>query len=187
MAKRTWVKIAVLTPLALLVVGAAWLWWVFPISDLRVASVERIAASALPADDPVRGALIERGESLWRVTLSGSAGWIGEVGRLTLNTYPIVRRCDDPDKELFTTDVYVDGVRLSPETSESLRTRPAAAEYTIYISEKGQYRSARDFNARLPDYDLEATPAELCIRIAGGAMHGAYGQSNEVRLKLPPG
>lgn len=187
MAKRTWVKIAVLTPLALLVVGAAWLWWVFPIRDLRVASAQRIAASALPADDPVRGALIARGESLWRVTLSGSTGWIGEVGRQDFNTYPIVRRCDDPDKELYATHVYVDGIELTPETSGRLSKTSATAEYTIYISEKGEYQSARNANAKMPEYDLKTMPIELCIRIAGGAIHGAYGQSNEVPLKLPPG
>lgn len=184
MAKRTWVKIAVLTPLALLAVGAAWLWWVVPIPDLRVVSVQRVSASALPAENALRKILIERGEWLWRVNLEGSSAWIGEVGRLTLNTYPIVRRCDDSDKEIVATHVYVGGVALTPETSEGLRTRSAAAEYTVYINEKGQYQSTRNANAKMPAYDLNATPAELCIRIAGGAMHGAYGQSNEVRVTL---
>ena len=158
-----------------------------PISDLRLLDVRRVPASALPSADDLRGRLMQRGGALWKVTLEGDANWIREVRQHELNGYATVVRCDERDYGMLTLGPYVEGVEVSYYGKGFARFDPPAARtrrYDVYIPERGRYRSEADFNAPLPAYNLARERLQLCIRIAGGAMHGAYNRSNEVRAPV---
>ncbi|MEO9913181.1 MAG: hypothetical protein ABJF89_10820 [Parasphingorhabdus sp.] len=72
---------------------------------------------------------------------------------------------------------YGDGIREYRPSSSNV-------QYDIYLPENGRYRSEADFNAPMPSYDLGKQRMTLCLKIAGGAMHGAYNRSNEVRIEV---
>jgi hypothetical protein len=155
-----------------------------PITDLRLIAVSRVPAAALPAGNDRRAAFMVRNEALWKVTLEGDAGWVGEVRRHELNGYANVMRCDQPDARLLSFGPYV-GETLISHYAEGMDAVDAAGRrmmrYDIYLPETGRYRSEADFNALMPSYDLR-TRDELCVTIAGGAMTGAYNKSNMVRF-----
>ena len=157
-----------------------------PIADLRAVEVSRMPASALPPSDDLREALAKRGEAVWRVALVGDANWIGEVKQHELNSYATVVRCDKRDQGILSLGPYVGQVRLTYYGDEFRNYRPQSrsSRYEIYLPETGRYRSERDFNAPMPSYDLGKQRMALCVRIAGGAMHGAYNRSNEVRVDV---
>jgi hypothetical protein len=162
---------------------------VSPIRDLALVEVRRVHAAELPetglrVDSSLRAKYIREDATLQRITLSGTAKWISEVTRQELNSYPIIVRCDRRDAEVFSLGPYISGDPIPIELEESEAASPASgtALYTIYLPETSRYTSRRVLNAKMPTYDLRAERIELCIRLAGGAMHGAYGESNEVRV-----
>lgn len=143
-------------------------------------------ASSLPVTDDLRGALVERGEAVWKVSLSGDAAWIHEVKRHELNSYATVLRCDERDFGILNLGPYVRQVPVTyyGEGLNDFGPSARTARYDVYLPEKGRYRSQADFNASMPSYDLGSQRLTLCFRIVGGAMHGAYNRSNEVRLEV---
>ena len=157
-----------------------------PITDLRPIGMSRVPATALPQIDDLRDALSARGESLWKVSLSGDSDWIQQVKQHELNSYALVVRCDERNSRIFSLGPYVGSVHVSyyGEGFKALRSMRGPVTYEIYLPETGRYISEADSNARMPSYDLGKGRTALCIRIAGGAMHGAYGQSNEVRVEI---
>jgi hypothetical protein len=156
------------------------------ITDLRPLEITRVPASALPVTDDLREAVTKRGEAVWKITLRGDAGWIKEVQRHELNSYVTVVRCDKPDYRIFSLGPYVGQVPVTYHGEGFRDYRPPAStvQYDVYLPETGRYRSQADFNAPMPSYDLGSQRLSLCLRIAGGAMHGAYNQSNEVRVEV---
>ena len=176
-----------LLPLGLLLLIFAFIYaWVpRPIADLQTVSVSRIPASMLPPAEDLRDTLMRRGEFVWRLVFSGDANWIEEVRRHELNSYPVVVQCDNRDNSLFALGPYVGQVRATyGDGFRNYRPRASAERYEIYLPETGLYRSVTDFNAGGPTYDLRNRHMTLCVRIAGGAMHGAYTHSNEVRVDV---
>jgi hypothetical protein len=158
-----------------------------PITDLRLVAVRRVPATALPAGNDLRPALMARAEALWKVTLEGDAGWVGEVRRHELNGYAIVVRCDQPDASLLALGPYVGETLISyyAEGMDALDPAGRATlRYDIYLPETGRYHSQADVNAPMPGYDLGGARHELCARIAAGAMTGAYNRSNLVRFSV---
>lgn len=157
-----------------------------PITNLRLLSVSRVPASALPVTDDLRGPLMERGESLWKVSLSGDADWITEVRQHELNSYGVVVRCDERDYNVLSLGPYVGQVPVSyyGDGFQDFRAKSRTAQYDLYLPESGRFRSEADFNAPMPSYDLGRQRLALCLKIAGGAMHGAYNHSNEVRVAV---
>jgi hypothetical protein len=172
-------------PMALLFLSFLYVYSCVPvaIADLRILDARLVPASALPSPmDGLRQGLMRRGERLWKLSLEGDARWVGEIRRFELNTYPIVVRCDRPDYSLFAVGPYTGRAMLGDDA------RPGRSyTYDIFVAESGRYRSEADFNAPMPAYDLGKERIELCIRIAGGSMYGAYNQSNQVRIKLGRG
>lgn len=157
-----------------------------PITNLRLVEVSRMPATALPPSDDLREILTERHEAIWRVSLSGDSSWIGEVNQHDLNSYANVVRCDNRDQSLLSVGPYV-GPILVTDYAEGFGDEPAKSgivRYDIYLPETWRYTSNRDFNAPMPSYDLSTERIALCIVIAGGAMHGAYNRSNEVRVEV---
>lgn len=157
-----------------------------PIADLRLVEVSGLPALALPPSDEFREHLATRGGAVWKVSLKVDSNWMLEVKRHELNSYALVERCDEPDLSVLSLGPYV-GLIAATMNSEQFRhyqPPPGTVRYDIFLPETDRYRSKRDFNASMPSYDLGAERMELCIRIAGGAMSGAYNQSNEVRVKL---
>lgn len=157
-----------------------------PITDLRLVGLSRMPASALPASDDRREALIERDEAVWRVSLIGDANWVSEVKQHGLNSYAKVVRCDERDQTVFSLGPYVGQVPVTyyGDGFRDYRPHSPRVRYDVYLPEIGRYRSERDFNAPMPSYHLGKQQMALCIRIAGGAMHGAYNHSNEVRVEI---
>ncbi len=131
---------------------------------------------------------MREGEEVWKVTLTGDADWVGEVRQHGLNSYPIVRRCDRPDYTLLGLGPYLGEVRVTnyAEGFDSYRPVTGTEQYDVYLPETARYHSEAEFNAPMPSYDLGKQRMTLCIRIAGGAMHGAYNVSNEVRVQVGP-
>jgi hypothetical protein len=156
------------------------------LTDLKLVAVQRIPADLLPRSDDLRVTLSRRGETLLKISLSGSAHWIEQVRRHELNGYANVVRCDDPDRMVFNLGVYSGEVPVSYYGEGFSGYHPFAPTlvYDIYVPATGRYGSVADPNAHGPDYDLTRERMTLCLRIAGGAMHGAYGRSNEVRVDL---
>lgn len=157
-----------------------------PITDLRLVEVRRVPASALPSSDDLRETLAKRREAVWQVSLAGNARWIREVKQHELNSYATVVRCDERDRNIFGLGPYVGHIPVTyyGDGFRNYRPQSRIVRYDIYLPETGRYRSESDFNARMPSYDLGSQPMALCIRIAGGAMHGAYNRSNEVRVEV---
>lgn len=157
-----------------------------PIEDLRLVEISRLPASALPPSDSLREALTERGKKVWKVSLSGDANWIEEVGQHELNPYATIVRCGDRDQNVLSLGPYVGHIRVSDygEGFRDFRPQSGTVRYDIFLPETGRYQSERDPNAPMPSYDLGMERMELCIRIAGGAMLGAYSRSNEVRVEV---
>jgi hypothetical protein len=157
-----------------------------PIVDLRLVEATRLPTSALPVAADMGGLLTKRVEAVWKVSLRGDAGWIHEVKRHELNSYATVVRCDERDYGVFSLGPYVGQVPVTyyGEGFENYRPSASVVQYDVYLPEKGDYRSEADFNAPMPSYDLGSQRLSLCLRIAGGAMHGAYNRSNEVRLEV---
>lgn len=157
-----------------------------PIADLRAVEVSRMPASALPSSDDLGEALRGRGEAIWKVSLTGNADWTREVKQHELNSYATVVRCDDRDRSVFSLGPYIEQIRVTyyGDGFREYRPQSRTVRYDIYLPETGRYRSERDFNAAMPPYDLAKHRMPLCIRIAGGAMHGAYNRSNEVRVEV---
>jgi hypothetical protein len=155
-----------------------------PITDLRTTQVTRVSASSLPPSNDLRDTLIQRGEFLWKVSLAGDANWIREVRRHELNSYPIVVRCDDRDSGIFGLGPYAGSVPVTyhGEGFQDYQPTSSIEQYDVYLPETGRYRSQGDFNAPMPSYDLGRQSLTLCIRLAGGAMNGAYNRSNEVTV-----
>lgn len=157
-----------------------------PIADLRLVELSRMPASALPPSDDVREALTKRGEAVWKVSLSGDPDWIREVRQHELNSYATVVRCEERDRTVLSLGPYVGHVPVTyyGDGFEDYRPSSRAVRYDIFLPETGRYRSEKDFNAPMPSYDLGKQQMALCVRIAGGAMHGAYSRSNEVRVEV---
>ena len=157
-----------------------------PITNVRLVDVSRMPASALPPSDDLRETLAERGEGVWRVSLTGDSNWIREVKQHELNSYATAVRCDDRDRTVLSLGPYVGHIRVSSnrEGFQDYKPHSRSVRYDIYLPETGRYRSEKDFNAPMPSYDLGRERMALCIRIAGGAMHGAYNRSNEVRVEV---
>jgi hypothetical protein len=157
-----------------------------PITDLRPVSVGRSPASALPSADNFRDTLMQRGESVLKVSFSGSADWIREIRQHQLSSYPVVVRCDDRDSAIFALGPYVGQVPVTYQGDglDDYQPKSATVQYDVYLPETGRYRSEADFNAPMSSYDLGRQRLALCIRIAGGAMYGAYARSNEVRVEV---
>jgi hypothetical protein len=157
-----------------------------PITDLRLAEVSRRPASALPPSDDLRETLAERGEAVWRVSLTGDSKWIREVKQHELNSYATVVQCDERDRRLLSLGPYVGHVPVTyyGDGFRDYRPDSRTVRYDIYLPETGRYQSVKDFNAPMPSYDLGKQRNALCIRVAGGAMHGAYNRSNEVRVEV---
>ena len=155
-----------------------------PITDLRPTRVARVPASALPVSNDLRDTLIRRGEFLWKVSLAGDANWIREIRRHELNSYPMIVRCDDRDSGIFGLGPYAGPVPVTYQGKGFQDYQPTSSieQYDVYLPETGRYLSEADFNAPMPSYDLGRQSMTLCIRLAGGAMDGAYGRSNEVRV-----
>lgn len=160
-----------------------------PITDLRPVNVSRVPASAMPHTDDLRNALMERREAVWKVSLSGDADWIREVRQHELNSYAVVVRCDERDYTVLALGPYVGQVPVTYYGDGFGEFDPASStvRYDVYLPETGRYRSETDFNAPMPSYDIGSHRMTLCIRIAGGAMHGAYNRSNEVRVEVGTG
>lgn len=175
-------------PASLLVLLFLFVWTCVPkpITDLRTISITRLAASSLPTSDDLREALTERAEAVWRVSLRGDAQWIREVKQHELNSYATVVRCDDRDKGVLALGPYVGQVRATyrGERFADFEAPTSNIQYDVYLPEAGNYLSQADFNAPMPTYDLGNERLLLCLKIAGGAMHGAYNRSNEVRLEV---
>jgi hypothetical protein len=161
-------------------------WVPKPVTDLRLLEVSRMPASALPSSDGLRGTLAERGEGIWKVSLTGDANWIQEVRQHELNSYATVVRCDQRDYRVLSLGPYVGQVSVNDfgDGFPDGRPRSRNVRYDIYLPETGRYRSEADFNAPMPSYHLGKNGLLLCLRIAGGAMHGAYNHSNEVRVTV---
>ena len=157
-----------------------------PITDLRLVEVRRLPASALPPSDDLRETLTERGEGVWKVSLTGDANWIREVRRHKLNSYATVVRCDERDYRVLSLGPYVGQVPVTyyGDGFGDYRAPSRTVQYDIYLPGTGRYHSEADFNAPMPSYDLGKMRLPLCLRIAGGAMHGAYNRSNEVRVEV---
>ena len=172
--------------LLLLLVLFSWACVPKPIVDLRLIKVTRLPASALPVAAHMGGPLTMRVEAVWKVSLRGDAGWINEVKRHELNSYATVVRCDERDFGVFSLGPYVGQVPVTyyGEGFDNYRPPSRVVQYDVYLPETGDYRSEADFNAPMPSYDLGTQRLLLCLRIAGGAMSGAYNRSNEVRLEV---
>jgi len=157
-----------------------------PITDLRLIGVSRMPASALPPSDDLRDTLADRGEAVWRVSLTGNSKWIREVKQHELNSYATVLRCDEPDRRVLSLGPYVGRIPVTyyGDGIQHYRPRARTVQYDIYLPETGRYRSEKNFNAPMPRYDIGKQRMALCIRIAGGAMHGAYNRSDEVRVEV---
>ena len=157
-----------------------------PIADLRAVGVSRMPASALPPSDDLREVLAKRREAVWKISLVGDANWIGEVKQHELNSYATVVRCNERDQAVLGLGPYVGQVRVTYYGDEfrDYRVQSRTARYDIFLPETGRYQSERDPNAPMPSYDLGKQRMTLCVRIAGGAMHGAYNRSNEVRVEV---
>lgn len=157
-----------------------------PIADLRLVEVKRVPASTLPPSDDLRETLTDRGEAVWKVSLSGDANWIREVRRHELNSYATVVRCDERDQNVLSLGPYVGQIPVTyhGDGFRDYYAHSRTVRYDIYLPETGRYKSKNDFNAPMPLYDLGKQQLALCIRIAGGAMHGAYNRSNEVRMEV---
>ena len=95
-------------------------------------------------------------------------------------------RCDERDYGVLSLGPYVGQVPVTyyGEGFRDYRAPASIVQYDIYLPETGRYRSQADFNASMPSYDLGSQRLSLCLRIAGGAMHGANNRSNEVRLAV---
>lgn len=157
-----------------------------PINDLRAIEVTRVPASKLPLTDDLRQSLLQRGEAVWKVSLTGTYNWIREVQRHELNSYATVVRCDDRDYSVLSLGPYTGEMAVTYYGDGFREYRPSSSnvQYDIYLPENGRYRSEADFNAPMPSYDLGKQRMTLCLKIAGGAMHGAYNRSNEVRIEV---
>lgn len=155
------------------------------ITDLRVVSVSRVPASALPQGIDLSHTVMEREEAFWKVALAGGAQWVREVTRHELNSYAAVR-CDLPDYRLLSLGPYVGAVEVTTQGDTIDRFEPLAdtLQYDVYLPETARYSSEEHVNAPMPSYDLGSERVPLCLRIAGGAMHGAYNRSNEVRVEV---
>jgi hypothetical protein len=164
------------------------IWWVTPIRDLAVADARWLPAASLPVDEPsdtaLRRSLIAEANPLLRITLTGSSGWVDEIRDKELHPYAIIARCDQPDLQLFALGPYVGAASLAIErhASRDRPALPATIGYSLYLPQRGRYISQKDPNAASVPYDLAVERLPLCIRLAGGAMTGAYGESNLVRL-----
>jgi len=158
------------------------------ITDLQLAHASRLPASALPRGDDLRDTLVAHRESVWKLTFSASAGWVGQVRQHELNSYFIVVRCDRPDDSLLGLGPYVGPIKIAAygQGFEGFRPESSTLLYDLYLPETGQYSSKRDPNAPRPSYDLGRQRLTLCISIAGGSMMGAYARSNEVRVTINP-
>lgn len=161
-----------------------------PITDLKLVKVQRLSAAAFPREaHGLREALARRGEVVWKLSLAGNSNWIGEVKQHDLNSYATVVRCDERDYGIDAFGPYIGAVAVTTQGDALDRFEPASdtLQYDIYLIEAGRYRSQEDFNATMPSYDLHKQRLPLCITIAGGAMHGAYNRSNEVRAEVGGG
>lgn len=158
-----------------------------PIDDLRVAEVRHVPAAQVP-DLELAATMADRGEAAWRVSLEGGAGWATTIRRYEMNGYALVVRCDDRNSTLFALGPYVGSMKIAYGSGPKFESwnpgNRSTVRYDIYIPESGIYRSAADFNAPMPAYDLRKGGAELCIKLGGGAMTGFNARSNEVRLTL---
>ena len=156
-----------------------------PITDLRIVEVRRVPASAWP-DADLREALMRRDEVAWKLSFAGDANWIREVRQHELNSYATVVRCDERDYGIDSFGPYVGNVAATYYSDGFAGFRPTSGSlrYDIYLPEASTYRSEADFNAPMPTFDLSKQRLLLCIRIAGGAMHGAYNRSNEVKVEV---
>ena len=157
-----------------------------PITDLRLVSLSRVPASALPLTDFLREPLTKRDEAVWKVSLTGDADWVRQVKRLELNSYATVVRCDQRDFGIFGLGPYVGQVPVTyyGDGFKDYRPPSTVVKYDVYLPETGRYISQADANAPMPSYDLAKGRTPLCLRIAGGSMIGAYNRSNEVRVEV---
>ncbi len=157
-----------------------------PITDLRAVALARVPASALPRGVDLRHTVMEREEAFWKVSLAGDANWVREVKRHTLNSYADVVRCDAQDYRLLSLGPYVGTVEVTTygDTFDGFEPMADTVQYDVYLPETARYSSEKDVNAPMPSYDLGSQRIPLCLRIAGGAMHGAYNRSNEVRVEV---
>lgn len=157
-----------------------------PITDLRLVSLSRLPASALPRTSDLRDVLSKRGDTVWKVSLVGAADWIGQVKRHELNSYATLVRCDRRDYGVFGLGPYVGEVPVTYYGVGFKDYEPPSRtiEYDVYLPETGRYISQTDPNAPMPTYDLGKGRTQLCLRIAGGSMIGAYTRSNEVNVEF---
>lgn len=161
-----------------------------PINNLEVINVSRSTdrrSIEIRKDIQDRTGFEVPHEILWHVQLRGNANWINEVQKHELNGYFIAKSCARRDWELFGYGPFADGIEASAygkgiENIDASK-RPSII-YDLYFPETGRYRSAKNFNSKQPAYNLHEDLVEVCLSIAGGAMHGAYGKSNEVRFYL---
>lgn len=123
---------------------------------------------------------------MWKLSFAGDSNWIHEVRQHDLNSYPKVVRCDERDHGIDAFGPYVGTVEVTTQGNALDGFDPTTdiLQYDVYLIEAGRYRSQADFNASMPAYDLGKQRLPLCITIAGGAMHGAYNRSNEVRVEI---
>ncbi len=158
-----------------------------PISDLTLVEVKRLPASSLPPGEDLRDEMARRGEAVWRLSFSGEAGWMRQLRRHEMNGYAKVLRCDDRKVEVLALGPYVGNVKASyygegfeafdPGESRTFR-------YDVYIPSKGTYHSSINANEWLSPHDFDREQVELCVRLAGGSMLGAYNESNEARATI---
>lgn len=190
MSFRTLRRAAIPSSLLLVVFVFVWSCVPKPITDLRVLSAIKVPASDIVlTDDEVSDLLaawVRRDKVIWKVTLSGDANWIEEVRQHDLNSYAVVVLCERRDNAVFSLGPYFGQVPVTAfgKLFEEVRPSSGTVEYDVYLPEAGRYQSRADPNAPMPDYNLTRGDKPLCLKIAGGAMHGAYGESNEVRLDL---
>jgi len=161
-----------------------------PINDLEVLNVSRLTdqqSIKIRRDIQDTTGFEVSHAILWHVQLSGNANWINEVQKHELNGYFIAKNCAHQDWGIFGYGPFADGTEVGAygESIENVDVseRPTII-YDVYIPETGRYRSAKNFNSKQPTYNLNEDLVEICLSIAGGAMHGAYGKSNEVRFHL---
>lgn len=150
-----------------------------PINDLKVINVGRLTEQQsvkIGRDIRDKTGYEVSHTTFWRVQLQGKANWVTEVQKHELNGYVIARNCAHKDWEVFGYGPFVDGVEVGAygigiETID-ISKRPSVI-YDVYFPETGRYKSAKNFNSKQPAYNLNDDLVEVCLTIAGGAMHGA--------------
>lgn len=119
-------------------------------------------------------------------SLLSNANWIQEVRKYRLNSFASVVRCNSPDQELYALGPFVGPVRitsLAPKFERFPGTEPTM-QYDVYLHAVAHYTSGASFSARLPSYNLDTQPLELCLEIVGASMVGPIARSNLVRLRF---